>query len=75
MAELLDSATEIEAEMEKPEAKMIDVGLKDVSLNYITYNAKVSLTNPYTTPVPISGISYTLKTANRFVIIVLTVLF
>ncbi|XP_074324536.1 desiccation protectant protein Lea14 homolog [Apium graveolens] len=69
MAALVDTAEELviekTAETGKPEAKLIHVGLKDVSLDYITYNAKVSVTNPYTIPIPISEISYTLKTANR----------
>lgn len=73
MAGLVDTAeefgTEKAAEMEKPEAKVIHVCLKEVSLYYITYNAKVTVTNPYSSPVPISEISYTLKTANRFVIL------
>ncbi|KAK1364295.1 desiccation protectant protein Lea14-like [Heracleum sosnowskyi] len=66
MAGLLDRSREIVTDqMEKPEAKVTHVGLKDVNLEYVTYNAKVSVTNPYTTPLPILQISYALKSANR----------
>ena len=69
MAEIsLDTEKEINAaEMKKPEARVSHVSLKDVSLEHVTYNAKVSLTNPFSTPVPILEISYALKAANRFV--------
>ncbi|KAL1809431.1 hypothetical protein ACET3Z_026421 [Daucus carota] len=67
MAEIsLDTEKEMNAaEMKKPEARVSHVSLKDVSLEHVTYNAKVSLTNPFSTPVPILQISYALKTANR----------
>ena len=71
MAEIsLDTEKEINAaEMKKPEARVSHVSLKDVSLEHVTYNAKVSFTNPFSTPVPILEISYALKTANRFVFV------
>ncbi|XP_063943130.1 desiccation protectant protein Lea14 homolog isoform X2 [Daucus carota subsp. sativus] len=53
------------AEMKKPEATLRDVDLKQVSRECITYDAKVSVSNPYSTPIPICEISYTLKSANR----------
>lgn len=54
------------AEMKKPEATLRDVDLKEVSRECITYDAKVSVINPYSTPIPICEISYTLKSANRY---------
>lgn len=70
MEGLLDKAktyvAEKMAEMKKPEATVTDVDLKDVSRECITYDAKVSVTNPYSVSIPICDISYTLKCANRF---------
>lgn len=69
MEGLLDKAkhfvAEKVAELKKPEATVTDVDLKDVSLEYITYDAKVSVTNPYSASIPICDISYTLKSNNR----------
>ena len=71
MAGFLDKAkeyvTEKVAEMKKPEASVTDVDLKDVSRECITYDAKVSVSNPYSTSIPICEISYKLKSAGRFV--------
>lgn len=52
----------------KPEAKITHVGLKDVNLEFVTYNAKISVTNPYSVPIPIFQITYALKSADRFLI-------
>ncbi|KAK2995832.1 hypothetical protein RJ640_006171 [Escallonia rubra] len=69
MANLMDKAKNFVAEkvahMKKPEASITDVDLKGVSRECITYNAKVSVTNPYSTSVPICEISYTLKSSGR----------
>ncbi|XP_034709727.1 desiccation protectant protein Lea14 homolog [Vitis riparia] len=51
------------------EAEVIDVVISR-SEEWMTYNAKVSLTNPYFTPIFISDVSYTLKTANSNRVIV-----
>ncbi|KAL7002451.1 hypothetical protein U1Q18_003606 [Sarracenia purpurea var. burkii] len=53
--------------IKKPEASVADVELMDVSLDSITYKAKVSVENPYSVPIPISKITYTLKSAGRVV--------
>ncbi|KAL1809429.1 hypothetical protein ACET3Z_026419 [Daucus carota] len=52
-------------ETKKPEAKITHVGLKDVNLKFVTYNAKISVTNPYPTPLPIFQITHALKSADR----------
>ncbi|WOG88613.1 hypothetical protein DCAR_0207848 [Daucus carota subsp. sativus] len=69
MSHLLDKAknyvSEKLAEMKKPEAEVLDVDLTDVSRSCITYDAKVSVTNPYSTSVPICDITYCLKSNNR----------
>lgn len=71
MSGLIDKAknyvSEKVAEMKKPEATVTDVDLNDVSRECITYNAKVSVSNPYSTSIPICEISYTLKSADRYV--------
>ena len=71
MAGLVDMAknfvVEKVAHMKKPEASVTDVDLKDVSRECITYNAKVSVINPYSTSVPICEISYTFKSADRVI--------
>lgn len=54
------------ANMKKPEAAVTDVDLKKVSRECMEYGAKVSVTNPYSTPIPICQISYTFKSAGRF---------
>ncbi|KAM7472246.1 hypothetical protein LguiA_010429 [Lonicera macranthoides] len=69
MAGLVDMAKEFVAEkvanVKTPEASVTDVDLKDVSRDGITYNAKVSVTNPYSVPIPICDITYSLKSAGR----------
>ncbi|KAM0048240.1 hypothetical protein Hdeb2414_s0008g00272241 [Helianthus debilis subsp. tardiflorus] len=71
MAGLMDKAKEFVAEkvanMEKPEASVKNVDLKGVSTECITYKADVNVTNPYSTSIPICQISYTFKSADRFI--------
>ena len=71
MAGLIDKAKEFVAEkvanMEKPEACVKNVDLKDFSRECITYKADVNVSNPYGTSIPICEISYTFKSAGRFV--------
>ncbi|CAA3004067.1 late embryogenesis abundant [Olea europaea subsp. europaea] len=55
------------ADMEKPEADITDVDLKDVGKEGITYMAKVSIKNPYSASIPICEIHYSLKSANRVI--------
>lgn len=70
MSQLLDKAKNFVAEkvanIKKPEANLDDVDFKDVSREGVTYNAKVSVSNPYGTAIPICEISYTFKSADRF---------
>ncbi|XWS46158.1 hypothetical protein CRYUN_Cryun14cG0039600 [Craigia yunnanensis] len=53
------------ANIKKPEASVTDVDLKNVTRECIEYGAKVSVSNPYSTPLPICEISYTFKSAGR----------
>ncbi|KAB2074421.1 Late embryogenesis abundant Lea[2]4-A [Gossypium arboreum] len=71
MAELLDKAKNFVADkvanMKKPEASITDVDLTHAGFDGIQYKAKVSVTNPYSAPIPICEISYTLKSAGRVI--------
>lgn len=70
MSQLLDKAKNYVAEkvtnMPKPEASVTDVDFKRVSRDSVEYLAKVSVSNPYSTPIPICEIKYSLQSAGRF---------
>ncbi|XP_059302810.1 desiccation protectant protein Lea14 homolog [Lycium ferocissimum] len=53
--------------MEKPEATIVDVDVKKISFDSISYHAKVSVSNPYHVPIPIMEIAYVVKSAGRIV--------
>ncbi|GER56559.1 late embryogenesis abundant protein [Striga asiatica] len=53
------------ANMPMPEATIIDVDLKGFGLDGITLLAKVSVSNPYSVPIPIGEIAYVVKSAGR----------
>jgi LEA14-like dessication related protein len=67
--ELLDKAknyvTEKITNMPKPEASITDVDFKRVSREGVEYLAKVSVSNPYSTSIPICEITYSFKSAGR----------
>ncbi|XP_043696276.1 desiccation protectant protein Lea14 homolog [Telopea speciosissima] len=69
MAQFLDKAKNFVAEkignIKKPEATVTDVSFKSVTRDSAIVNAKISVSNPYSTSIPICEISYTLKSANR----------
>ncbi|KAH1199817.1 Desiccation protectant protein Lea14 [Glycine max] len=69
MSQLLDKAKNYVAEkvtnMPKPEASVTDVDFKRVSRDSVEYLAKVSVSNPYSTPIPICEIKYSLKSAGK----------
>nr|ACJ83952.1 unknown [Medicago truncatula]AFK49576.1 unknown [Medicago truncatula] len=71
MSQLLDKAknfiAEKVADMPKPEANITDVDFKDVTRQSVEYLAKVNVSNPYSTSIPICEIKYSFKSANRFV--------
>ncbi|XVF22470.1 hypothetical protein REPUB_Repub12eG0175700 [Reevesia pubescens] len=71
MSQLVDKAKNFVAEkvanIKKPEASVTDVDLKHVGRDGIEYGAKVSVSNPYSTSIPICEISYTLKSAGRVI--------
>lgn len=70
MSQLLDKAKTYVADkvanMPKPEATVADVDFQKVSRDSVQYLAKVSVSNPYATPLPICEIKYSLKSADRF---------
>ncbi|KAK4266917.1 hypothetical protein QN277_023775 [Acacia crassicarpa] len=53
------------AEAPMPEATVDDVDFQRVSREGVEYTAKVSVSNPYPTPLPICEISYSLKSDGR----------
>ncbi|RDX89008.1 hypothetical protein CR513_29315, partial [Mucuna pruriens] len=69
MSQLLDKAKNYVSEkisnMAKPEASVADVDFKRVSKDNIEYLAKVSVRNPYSTPIPICEVNYSFKSASR----------
>ncbi|KAK7243297.1 hypothetical protein RIF29_38090 [Crotalaria pallida] len=69
MSQLLDKAKNFVADkvanVPKPEASVTDVDFKRVSREGVEYLAKVSVKNPYSTPIPICEIKYSLKSADR----------
>ncbi|OVA08133.1 Late embryogenesis abundant protein [Macleaya cordata] len=62
-----DFVAEKIAHVEKPEADLKDVELKQVSRDSANFNSKLSIHNPYDHTLPICEISYTLKSANRVI--------
>lgn len=62
-----DFLVEKVANIKKPEAEVKDVDLKHVSRDSIEYDAKLSVSNPYSHAIPICAISYTFKSAGRLV--------
>ncbi|XP_039030669.1 desiccation protectant protein Lea14 homolog [Hibiscus syriacus] len=72
MSELLEKAKNFVSDkvvnMKKPEASITDVDFTGLSLvEGAQYLAKVSVTNPYSVPIPICEISYTLKSDGRVI--------
>ncbi|OMO64386.1 Late embryogenesis abundant protein, LEA-14 [Corchorus capsularis] len=69
MSQLMDKAKTFLAEKvantKTPEAAVKNVDLKNVSRECVEYKAEVSVTNPYSTPIPICEITYVLKSAGR----------
>ncbi|XVF73112.1 hypothetical protein PTKIN_Ptkin12aG0175500 [Pterospermum kingtungense] len=63
-----DYLVEKVANIEKPQAEVTDVDLKHVSRDSIEYDAKVSVSNPYSHSIPICAISYTFKSAGRVIV-------
>ncbi|KAE8660493.1 Detected protein of confused Function [Hibiscus syriacus] len=72
MSALLDKAKNFVADkvanMKKPEASITDVDFGRIGRDGIQYDAKVSVTNPYSAPIPICQISYTLKSDSRVIV-------
>ncbi|MCL7046045.1 hypothetical protein MKW94_009453 [Papaver nudicaule] len=50
--------------VKKPEVTLHDVIVQSVSFDSITLLAKVSVSNPYLTPIPIGEVNYILKSAD-----------
>ncbi|GER31016.1 late embryogenesis abundant protein [Striga asiatica] len=53
------------ANMPMPEATIVDVDLKGFGLDGITLLAEISVSNPYSVPIPIGEIAYVVKSADR----------
>lgn len=70
MAGLVDKAKNFVADkianVPKPDASLTDVDFKKVSFDSADYIAKVSVNNPYSHPLPVCEVKYTLKSAGRF---------
>ncbi|KAD3069098.1 hypothetical protein R6Q59_016916 [Mikania micrantha] len=71
MAGFLEQAKQVVsdtvASIDKPEATVTEVDLKSVALDSITYNAKVNVSNPYSTPIPIGEVRYVLKSSGSVI--------
>ncbi|GJU07960.1 desiccation protectant protein Lea14 [Tanacetum coccineum] len=71
MASLLEEAEQFVsdtlASIPKPKATVIDVDFKGIGLDSVTYNAKVSVSNPYIAPIPIGEVHYILKSAGSVI--------
>ncbi|KAJ9188279.1 hypothetical protein P3X46_003650 [Hevea brasiliensis] len=69
--ELVDKAKNFVAEkvanIKKPEATVSDVDLSSVHRDRVEYIAKISVNNPYSHPLPICEVSYTLKSDGRVI--------
>ncbi|XP_055817200.1 desiccation protectant protein Lea14 homolog [Solanum dulcamara] len=69
--DLIDKAKNFVSEklgnMEKPEATITDVDLKRIGFDGISFHAKVAVKNPYSVPIPIMEIDFTLKSATRVI--------
>ena len=74
MSQMLDKAKNFVADklttIEKPEANIDNVDFKRVSSDSVEYLAKLSVKNPYGHALPVCEISYTLKSAGRFHLII-----
>ncbi|KAJ6686502.1 DESICCATION-RELATED PROTEIN LEA14-RELATED [Salix purpurea] len=72
MAELLHKAKQFVAEkvvnVKTPEANITDMNLEGVHPDSIDYGAKVSVSNPYGTTIPIGEISYVFKSGGRVIV-------
>ncbi|MCL7024977.1 hypothetical protein MKW94_027860 [Papaver nudicaule] len=71
MAQFLEKAkhfvTEKVTQMKKPEATITNVDVKTFNLNSVTLVAKVSITNPFSVPIPIGEVAYTLKSLEKVI--------
>lgn len=69
MAQFLDKAkhfvTDKVTQMKKPEATITNVDVKTFNMNSVTLLAKVSITNPFSVPIPIGEVDYTLKSLDK----------
>ncbi|KAL8510562.1 hypothetical protein ACS0TY_017402 [Phlomoides rotata] len=59
------NVTEKVSNVRMPEATIFDVDFKDFGLEGITLLAKVSVSNPYSIPIPIREIAYKVKSVER----------
>lgn len=69
MASLMDKAKEFVvdkiAHIEKPSADVTDIDMKNLTMQSITLESAIDITNPYSHDLPIGQISYRLRSADR----------
>lgn len=69
MASLFDKAKEFVAEkiagVPKPEASLAAVSIKSFSRDSLLFHSDVAVHNPYSHPIPICEVSFSLKSAGR----------
>ncbi|CAM8963779.1 hypothetical protein QQ045_003174 [Rhodiola kirilowii] len=69
MANLIDKAKNYVAEkiadIPKPEASVLDVDLKGVARDGVSYEARIVVQNPYSHSIPICEITFVFKSAGR----------
>ncbi|KAI3905511.1 hypothetical protein MKX01_038401 [Papaver californicum] len=73
MADLFDKAKHfvtdtIDSMKKVPEATLTDVDVKSVGFTSVTLLAKISVNNPYITPLPMVEVDYTLKSLNNVIL-------
>ena len=54
--------------IKKPAAKIVGVAIEDVSSESVTLNIKISVDNPYAKSLPVSEISYAVKSTDRMIL-------
>ncbi|KAH9307997.1 hypothetical protein KI387_035908 [Taxus chinensis] len=71
MATLMDKAKGFVVDkvvgMEKPSADITDVSIKHVNTDSVTLDADVDIMNPYSHDLPIGGIAYRLRSADKVI--------
>lgn len=71
MAQFMEKAKEVFADkiagVKKPEADLTDLTIKNVNRDTATFHSILEVRNPYSHSIPICEISFTLKSAGRYI--------